>query len=226
MIPVVSFIGYHNSGKTTFATEVVRILKERGYRVGVLKSTKHEEVIKDTEGKDTFRYKKAGAPSVGIVTPKELILFKEVAKVELPHLAFLLFSDCDIVICEGFKSSNVPKLEVYRKELKEAPLFKKVPNVIGVISDTEIEGIRNFPIEKPEKVADFIEEEFLKRKEDAELFVDGKKIPLKPFVRSALKGVILGFVKTLKGIGKESCKVEIRLHSLSEECNESERNSP
>ncbi|TCK03342.1 molybdopterin-guanine dinucleotide biosynthesis protein B [Phorcysia thermohydrogeniphila] len=211
MIPVISFIGYHNSGKTTFATQLVKILKERGYRVGILKSTKHEGVIKDTEGKDTFRYREAGTPAVGIVTPKELVLFKDVGKVELPHLAFLLFSDCDIVICEGFKSSDVPKFEVYRKELPEPPLFKKVSNVVGVISDTEIEGVRNFPIEEPEKVADFIEEEFLKRKRDVELFVDGKKIPLKPFVMSALKGVVLGFVKSLKGIEENSSNLEIRI---------------
>ena len=215
MIPVISFVGHHNSGKTTFATQVVRILKEKGYKVAVLKSTKHKNILKDTEGKDSFKYRQSGALAVGIVTPEELILFKDIGKINLQHLAFLLFSDCDIVICEGFKRSDVPKFEVYRKGIQESPLYPELSNVIGVISDTELPDVKNFSIKEPEKVADFIEKEFLGKKEEMELFVDGKKIPLKPFVMAALKGVVLGFIKNLKGVDRRSSKVEIRL-SLEE----------
>ncbi|RUM46044.1 MAG: molybdopterin-guanine dinucleotide biosynthesis protein B [Desulfurobacterium sp.] len=211
MTPVISFIGHHNSGKTTFATQVVRILKERGYKVAVLKSTKHKNILKDTEGKDSFKYRQAGALAVGIVTPEELILFKDIEKINLQHLAFLLFSDYDIVICEGFKSSDVPKFEVFRRGIQEPPLYPELSNVIGVISDTELPNVKNFSIKEPEKVADFIEKEFLSKKEEIELFVDGKKIPMKPFVRSALRGVILGFIKSLKGVPEENSKIEVRI---------------
>jgi len=205
MVPVVSFIGYHDAGKTTFATKVVETLKSKGYRVAVLKSTKHKDVIKDKEGKDSFRYKEAGAESVGIVTPEELILFKKIGKVNLQYLAFLLFDEYDIVICEGFKSSDLPKFEVTRKELNQPPLVGKVKNLIGVVSDYEVEGVKNFPIDKPQEVADFIEKVFIKKREDSfpdevELFINGKRIPLKHYVKETLKEILLGFIKPLKGI--------------------------
>jgi molybdopterin-guanine dinucleotide biosynthesis protein B len=126
VVPVVSFVGYHNSGKTTFATKVVEVLKSRGLKIAVLKSTKHEKVIEDKEGKDSYRYKQAGANAVGIVCPRELVLFEDVDEIDLNYLAFRLFYDYDLVVCEGFKRQEVPKIEVLRKELGQPSLVGKV----------------------------------------------------------------------------------------------------
>jgi len=212
MAPVVAFVGYHNSGKTTFATKVVEILVKRGYRVAVLKSTKHREVIKDREGTDTYRYKEAGAGAVGLVEPDRLTLFMEIEEREPLYLAFLLFGDYDLVVCEGFKGSQVPKFEVVRKEFRERALYRNLENLIGVVSDFPLEDreIRRFSIERPEEVADFIEEEFLKEREKTALFVNGKKVPLKRFVQESLKGVIEGYIGALKGIESPIKKVEVR----------------
>ncbi|RUM41483.1 MAG: molybdopterin-guanine dinucleotide biosynthesis protein B [Desulfurobacterium sp.] len=216
MVPVISFIGYHNSGKTTFAAKVIEILKNKGYRVAVLKSTKHKGVIKDTEGKDSYKYKEAGADTVGIVTPEELILFQKIGEIDLKYLSFLLFDDYDIVICEGFKHSNVPKFEVTRKELNQPTLLGQVENVIGVISDYKVEGVRNFSIDNPEEVAEFIEKNFIEKREDqfsdeVELFINGNRVPLKHYVRATLKEILFGFAKPLKGIEHPIEKMEIRI---------------
>ena len=216
MVPVISFIGYHNSGKTTFTTRVVEILKKKGYRVAVLKSTKHKGVIKDTEGKDSYKYKEAGADAVGIVTPEELILFQKIGKINLKYLSLLLFDDYDIVICEGFKHSDVPKFEVTRKELNQPTLAGQVENVIGVISDYKVEGVKNFSIDKPEEVAEFIEKTFIGRREDqfpdeVELFINGKKVPMKHYVKETLREILFGFVKPLKGIEYPIEKMDIRI---------------
>ncbi|MEO2068657.1 MAG: molybdopterin-guanine dinucleotide biosynthesis protein B [Desulfurobacteriaceae bacterium] len=214
MVSVVSFIGYHNSGKTTFVKEVVKILKEKGYRIAVLKSTKHENVIKDTEGKDSYKYKEAGANAIGIITPSELILFKKLEDFDLETLASKLFSDYDIVICEGFKKSKVPKFEITRKDIKEPLLVKNLENVIGVISDYEvdIDGVLKFPLDNPQKVATFLEEKFIKdRNEKVELFVNGNKIPLKPFIRSMLKEILFGFIRPLKGIEETVKSLDVRI---------------
>ena len=205
MVPVVAFIGYHNSGKTTFAAKVVKILKNKGYKVAVLKSTKHKDTVKDEEGKDSYRYKEAGADAVGILEPEQLILFKKTGKVNLKRLAFELFDEYDIVICEGFKHEDVPKFEVTRKNMGEDLLAKEIKNVIGIISDYQIEGFRNFSINEPEAVADFIEKFFILKREDefpdeVELFINGKRIPIKHYVKETLKEILFGFVKPLKGI--------------------------
>ncbi len=213
MAPVISFVGYHNSGKTTFATRVVELLVKKGYRVAVLKSTKHRGVIEEREGSDTYRYREAGAKGVALVEPENLTLFMELKERDPVYLAFLLFGDYDLVICEGFKSSSVPKFEVVRKEFKEKTLYGKLDNLLGVISDFEInqEGIRRFPLNRPQEVAEFIEREFLSQKEETELFVNGKKVPLKRFVQESLKGVIEGYLGALKGIEKPVEKIEIKV---------------
>ncbi len=216
MVPIVAFVGYHNSGKTTFATKIVKELTKRGYKVAVLKSTKHENTIKDEEGKDTFKYKQAGAKAVGIVEPEQLILSKKSKKGNLKKLAFELLDDYDVVICEGFKHEDVPKFEVTRKSIQEPLLAKELKNVVGVISDYEVEGFRNFSINEPEKVADFIEEFFISKREDefpdeVELFINDKRIPIKHYVKETLKEILFGFVKPLKGVEYPIENMEIRI---------------
>ncbi len=218
MVPVISFIGCHNSGKTTFATNVVKLLKNKGYRVGVLKSTKHRRLVGDTPGKDSYRYREAGADAVGIVSPDELILFQDIdrEKLDLKLLSFLLFDDYDIVICEGFKTSNLPKIEVLRRELNSEPLFKKVKNVVAVVSDFPVEGMRRFDVSDYEGVAKFLEENFINRREEefedeVELFINGKRIPIKYYVRETLREILMGFIKPLKGIEYPVKRIDVRV---------------
>jgi len=201
LVPTVAFVGHHNSGKTTFATKVVKILQDKGYKVGVIKSTKEEVKFNDTPGKDTYCYKKAGAQGICLLNKEEILLYGKFGELKPEYLSSLMFGEFDIVICEGFKSSKLPKFEVYRKELKEPPLFKRLDNLLGVVSDCTFKEVRNFPIDKPQLVAEFIEENFiLEEKEEAGLFVNGKKVPMKPFLRGILKEVLLGFLRPLKGI--------------------------
>ena len=203
MPPVISFIGYHNSGKTTFATKVVKILKDKGYKVGVLKSTKHRNLIGDTPGKDSYRYREAGADSVGIVSPDELVLFKKINRedINLNLLSLLLFNDYDIVICEGFKSSEVPKIEVLRKEIQEEPLYRKISNVIAVISDVPVEGIKRFKTNEHEEVSQFIEENFIKNPTRV-FFLNGKEMVLDEDLENKLKNAIIKALNLKKEEGE------------------------
>ena len=211
MVPVVSFVGHHNSGKTTFGVKVVEILKDRGYRVAVLKSTEHTGLIEDRPGTDSFRYARAGAGAVGIVEPDRLTLFLELKERDPLYISFLLLGQFDIVICEGFKNSPLPKFEVIREEFRDRALFRNLENLVGVISDFPVEGVRHFPIDRPQEVAGFIEEEFIKKSDRTLLFVNGKKIPLKRFVQESLKGVVEGYIGALKGIEPEVEKIELKV---------------
>lgn len=194
MVPVISFIGYHNSGKTTVATQVVKNLVAKGYRIAVLKSTKHRKLIGDTPGKDSYRYRESGAEAVGIVSPDEIVLFQSIDrdKLNLKFLSFLLFGDYDIVICEGFKHADVPKIEVTRKELNQPLLFEKVDKVIAVVSDFPIGGIKSFSFQETDKLTSFIEKEFISKraKEEIDLFVNGKRVNLDESTRRAIKEIL------------------------------------
>lgn len=201
MVPIVSFIGWHNSGKTTISSQVVTNLKTKGYRVAVIKSTKHSGIEFDRPNSDTDTYRKAGADAVSLIAPDKLILYCQRPELDFIALIQLLFNDYDIVICEGFKNERkIPKIEVNRGGTDF--LRDQVYNVIATVSDQQLTGDNLFRFDDSKKIADFIIKRFIEEKkgfdDKALLLVNGKKIPMKGFVQDALAGTIHGFVKTLK----------------------------
>ena len=211
MAPVISFIGYHNSGKTTVATQVVKNLVEKGYRVAVLKSTKHRKLIGDTPGKDSYRYRESGAEAVGIVSPDEIVLFQDINRdnLNLEFLSFLLFGNFDIVICEGFKHADIPKIEVSRKELNQPLLFRKVKRVVALVSDFPVEGIKNFSFKDIEKLTSFIEKNFIIENENTmDIFINSRKIELDNNIKGKLKEALAEIFDNLEEPVK---RVDIRV---------------
>ena len=161
MPPVISFIGWHNSGKTTLARQVVTLLKNRGYTVAVIKSTKESGIVFDSPSTDTAFYKAAGADSVALLAPDQLIVRSNPPGLDLATLAQRLFPEADIVIAEGFKhAASVPKIEVRRDD--DTPLLRdQVAGVIAVATDLPLqEGLR-FRLDQSREIADLIMTRFL-----------------------------------------------------------------
>jgi len=210
MVPILAFIGWHNAGKTTVIRKVAQILRDRGYRIAIIKSTEHIGLDLDSPGSDSYLYKKDGIESVTLACPDEVILFQKNTGEHLSHLAFRLFPDVDLVICEGFKHvSGVPKIEVTRAAASKEPIHDRVTDVMAVVSDYDISFDRVFKTDQLTGLADFIETSFLRDKgDDVSLFVNGREIPLKNFVRRSLEGTVLGFIKSLHSTGGAK-KVEL-----------------
>ncbi len=164
MPPVVSFVGWHNSGKTTLTRQVVTHLKAMGYRVGVIKSTKETGIKVDQPATDTALYKATGADAVALLAPDQLIIQRLPPQLELIHLVPLIFADMDIVIAEGFKqATQVAKIEVRRDA--EAPwIHQQVTGVIAVASDLPLDNtyaLHCFGLQQSQELADFIVRRFL-----------------------------------------------------------------
>lgn len=160
MPPIITFIGWHDSGKTTLAAQVVRLLKERGYSVAVIKSTKECGLFANQEGTDTGAYSRAGADAVILAAPDQLVMTASCPEKNLPALARRFFSAMDLVIGEGFKTADkIAKIEVFRG--KGSRLSAQVGGVIAVATDRELPGPLVFPLNKPEKIADFLEKEYV-----------------------------------------------------------------
>ncbi len=213
MSSVVTFIGYHDSGKTTLVSQVVVHLKEMGYRVAVIKSSNEKGVLFDREGTDTFAHRQAGADSVLFVGPDQMVLQTCSSDHSIVTLAHRYFPDADIVIGEGFKHARkVPKIEVVRN--KEQNLRQEVHGVIAVASDLNVAGNYVFRLGESKEIALFIEKRFLqgrgRRPEVASLLVDGRKIPLKDFVQDCLAGSVTGFIDALK-LTKGGKEIELRI---------------
>lgn len=201
MPQIVTFIGWHDSGKTTLACQVVSHLKAAGYRVAVIKSSKETGIAFDTPGTDTDKHRQAGADSILFVAPDQMVLMTGNSKQSLITLAHRYFSDVDIVIGEGFKQTrHVAKIEVFRSS--DQRLQDRVNGVIAVATDQDIAGDYVFRLHESREIASFIEKRFLqdarRGAERAALLVNGNKIPLKDFIQEALAGTVAGFVKSLK----------------------------
>ena len=203
MPKVLTFIGYHNSGKTTLMRKVLKELKERGYSIAVIKSTKHELEPFERPGSDTNLYREDGIENMAVVTPSSCTSISPRSGKGLAALALSLFPHVDLVLCEGFKSANdVKKIEVARSPISKDLLKDSVNGVVAVVSDFDVQGIRNFRFHEIGSICDFIEESLqlpsLINNDEIYLFVNGRKIPLKRFVRDSFKGTICGYVGSLR----------------------------
>ena len=178
MPPVVSFIGWHNSGKTTLTRHVVALLKSRGVLVAVIKSTKETGILVDQPGTDTALYKEAGADALALCAPDQLIIQRKPIALELAQLGPMLFPDVDIIIAEGFKhATNVPKIEV-RRDLNAPWLHQQVSGVFAVASDDHAaHGLLHFTLNDAEDIATYIETTFLHTVSTSSSLHQGKETP-------------------------------------------------
>ncbi len=217
MIPIVSIVGKSNSGKTTLIEKAMPFLIKKGYRIATIKHCAHGFEM-DKEGKDTWKHKKAGAKAIVAVSDEKLALITDIkGRYKLEEIRERFIDDVDLIIAEGYKTERYQKIEVIRNGNSKKLLCSKDDNLIAVVSDRKIrlKGIPLIDINKPKGVADFIEHRFLKnkkkssnRKEKAYLFVNGRKLIIKPFVQEWFAKSIKAMVSTLRG-GEKAKRIEI-----------------
>ena len=133
-VPILSFVGRSNSGKTTLIERVIAELVRAGYRIATIKHAGHGFDL-DTEGKDSWRHKRAGASSVLVISKGSLAMFADVPeemKVEEVRDWFLN-SSYDLIIAEGWKSEGYPKIVVVREQVGEVPFSPD--GLLAVVSD-------------------------------------------------------------------------------------------
>lgn len=137
-IPIVSFVGRSNSGKTTLIERLIPELVLAGYRVATIKHAGHGFDL-DTEGKDSWRHKRAGASSVIVVSKGSLAMFADVSsevRVEDLRERFLE-KDIDLIIAEGWKSEGFPKIVVVRDHMGEVSVSPE--GLLAVVSNTPVD---------------------------------------------------------------------------------------
>ena len=133
---VVGFCGPSGVGKTTLIEGVIAAFKLHGLRVSVIKHA-HKRFDIDQPGKDSHRHREAGATEVLIASSQRLALLREFDSVGLPSVHQLLaeLSAADWVLVEGYKHADLPKVEVWRAALGQAPLYPDDPFVTLIATD-------------------------------------------------------------------------------------------
>ena len=164
---VAGFAGFSGCGKTTLIEQLIPLLRQQGQRVSVVKHAHHRFDI-DHPGKDTYRHREAGAFEVVIASDRRLALvreFEQPAQLSVHHLLAELYEGVDWVLVEGFKESDILKLEVWRAptaDQQARPVrYPEDDFVVAIATDTpdQLPAPTQLPVldlNHPEQVAQWL----------------------------------------------------------------------
>lgn len=214
MTPVVGIVGFSDSGKTTVGEGLTKTLTARGYRVAFIKHTPHGLQM-DRQGSDTSRLFEAGAHTVVASGPGEWALRqRSQGDTTLEQLVDSIDAEVDLVIVEGFTTSQVPKILVIGENDPEKP---RVPleETIAVVGSKSIPGVDMvYTVKETDRLADTVEAQFLQGNAgggELSLKVDGNSVFLGPFVAGILGGVLKGILANLKGVPEDARHIRLEL---------------
>ncbi len=158
-IRLFGIVGWSGQGKTTLLVELVALFTARGLKVSTIKHAHHAFDL-DKPGKDSWRHREAGASEVLISSGTRWALLHENRGAPEPSLDDLLprLSPVDLVLVEGYKRHPHPKLEVWRAEQGQAPLWREEGDIVAVASNDPLPPDAPHPLrlDDPRLIADFI----------------------------------------------------------------------
>ena len=161
--PLLGFVAYSGTGKTTLLEKLIPKLNEQGTRVGLIKHAHHNFDI-DIPGKDSYRLRKAGAQQVLVASNTRQALIIENQNIEQEPsleqcLASLQTDSLDLILVEGFKHTAYPKIELNRSSHHQPYMYPDDTNIIAVASDISLtlpENIAQLDLENLEQITQFI----------------------------------------------------------------------
>jgi molybdopterin-guanine dinucleotide biosynthesis adapter protein len=158
---IITIVGKSNSGKTTLLEKLITNLTQKGYKIGSVKHA-HDGFEMDKEGKDSWRHKKAGAASTLVISQDKIAMIKNDNTSYLEKMQAYL-ADNDIILAEGFKKQNFPKIEIFRTQsVHKEPLCPDDKNLIAFVTNSDYKpDVPVFGLEDIVELSEFIELNFL-----------------------------------------------------------------
>ncbi|MCX8109913.1 MAG: molybdopterin-guanine dinucleotide biosynthesis protein B [Syntrophorhabdaceae bacterium] len=159
--PVISIVGLSKTGKTTLIERLIPVFKKKGIEVAVIKHH-HLDFEVDVPGKDTHRFKQAGAKTTIISSPVKVAMISSVKKELKPHEIIERYIEgVDLIIIEGYKKEKIPKIEVYRNKRDSTPICLNDNHLAAIVTDMPYDcHVPVFLMDEIEKIADFIIKNF------------------------------------------------------------------
>lgn len=152
---LIGFSAFSGTGKTTLIEKLVLALKEKGLRVAVIKHDMHGFEI-DHEGKDSWRFARAGADMVILSSPQKTAVVEQ-----RPHTLWdniRLVHDVDLILVEGYKQEPLPQIGICRKETGKGLPFAPEHYLAVVTNDETLEtaSVPRFGLNEIERICDFV----------------------------------------------------------------------
>ena len=161
--------GHSGMGKTTLLERLVPELGARGLLVSLIKHS-HKTVDIDRPGKDSYRLRESGCKEVLLLGNERWALMHELRGAPEPSLDYLLdrMQHCDLVLIEGFKHGEFPKLEVWRAQAGKPTLWPNWPGIVAIACDSAApappeDGVTRLDLADTAGIAGFVLERALAR---------------------------------------------------------------
>ncbi len=216
MPPIVSIVGKSKTGKTTLIEKLIKELRLRGYRVATIKHVS-QDIAFDEPDKDSWRHIQAGSEATTISSPNKVVLIKPVTQeLTLGEIVRFFGEDYDIILTEGFKRGNAPKIEVHRKEV--GPPLATIKKLMAIVTDEPLgTKTRQFSFEDVKGLVDLLEKGFLKpQRKRISLYINNVPVPLRAFPKEIISNTLIAIGSSLKGVG-EIRSIDISLRKESKE---------
>jgi len=163
-IPIVSIVAAcSGTGKTTFLEKLIRKLVEREFRVGTIKNDAHGFEI-DKPGKDSWRHAQAGARATALIGPDKYAVIHKTNKRQDLEKVVSIFEEVDIILVEGNKRGNQPKIEIVRGG-KGTEICSSLKDLIAVVTDVPSlkVSVPCYDLNDVEGIADLLEKNFINK---------------------------------------------------------------
>jgi molybdopterin-guanine dinucleotide biosynthesis protein MobB len=213
MQAIISFVGKSSSGKTTLLEKVIAELKNRGYKVAIIKHSHHKDDL-DTAAKDTWRFTQAGTELSAINSLDHLAIYRRMDTFFDPQdIANFVLWDYDILLTEGFKGSNYPKIEVHRAEQGKG-LLTDPKLLLAVVTDEPLDvNVPQLSRDDVSGIADIIEKNIVTHKGETDLtmIINGKSTPIPPLLKDTLTRTLSAMIPDLQNNGNiKSLHISLR----------------
>jgi molybdopterin-guanine dinucleotide biosynthesis protein B len=213
MRSIISIVGKSSAGKTTLLEKLIVELKQRGYKVAIVKHSHHKDDI-DTAAKDTWRFTQAGSEISAINSLDHLAIYRRIDNYFDPReISSFVLWDYDIILTEGFKGSNYPKIEVHRRE-QGKELLTDPKNLLAVITDEPLDiDVPQFSRDNVVGIADIIEKMIITQngENDLELVINGAPTTISPSLKDLLTRTLVAMIPNPQGNGEvKSLHISLR----------------
>jgi molybdopterin-guanine dinucleotide biosynthesis protein B len=204
MRSIISIVGKSSAGKTTLLEKLIVELKQRGYKVAIVKHSHHKDDL-DTAAKDTWRFTRAGSALSAINSLDHLAVYRHIDSYFDPQeISNFILWDYDIMLTEGFKGSDYPKIEVHRSE-QGTELLTDPEHLLAVVTDEPLEiDVPQFSHDNVAGIADIIEKTIISQntENDVDLIVNGTYTPISPSLKDLLSRTLIAMIPHPQGDGE------------------------